>query len=359
MLGAHIPTFRHCDELWGSVKKLSENRIFNTYIVNLRSSMLLLPLESLLDLAAFDDTTSQLLHKLYHTLLGGARNEPLSTLPSASTDTLLAQAHELRQRLWSHKAIIKRLRNYPLFAKFWCALCFLGRPREAYLTFTKIIRELPDAQHFKIILVPRHWAKASSSSMVAFNFQEALKLLPDQGKAYHARTKLRKRWSMARLEKEFDHIRKDPRYLHAEIQMVLHLLDEGKVEEAFPYIGGSKYCCYLCWIFLRNQGVFRTRGCHDHLHHKWLVPGFEMIPAQMGDAVSRILEAFKHQLTSDILSLHYKSGEARPESSAGMMSSVQSFVPASSKCESISKYASGVADLQARRDLSYPDHPIG
>lgn len=67
--------------------------------------------------------------------------------------------------------------------------------------------------------------------------------------------KIRKHRSVTRLNKEYENICKHRRYLHAEIQMIFHLLEEGILEDAFPYIGGSKYCCYLCWVFLRKLGV--------------------------------------------------------------------------------------------------------
>jgi hypothetical protein len=265
----------------------------------------------------------------------------------------------VRQILGSHKEVLKCLTKHPPYAKYWRALCFLGRPRAAFLNFVQIIRHLPDARYLKIIQVPSLWAQPCSSSLVPLNLQEALKLLPDEGKAYYTDMSIRKRWSLARLNKEYENICRHRRYLHAEIQMVLQLLEEGILEEAFPYIGGSKYCCYLCWFFLRKLGVFQTRGCHDHLHHKWLVPRYETMTEQTDYAVSNTLEALKQKLISDISSLTHGGGDMRRESSAGMTTSVQDSALTSSAQESCLQYSSNVADMQTRRQINFPDHPIG
>ena len=353
------PSSKYSNDLWNSITEISKDRVLNNYFVDLKSSMLKLPLASLLDLTTFDDATTKFSEDLYHTFVPGAESGPLAALSPASVDALVARTYEVRQRLGSQNEVRKCLTKHPPFAKFWRALCFLGRPRAAFLNFIQIIRHLPDARYLKIIQVPPHWAQSCSSSVVPLNLEEALKMLPDQGKAYYTDMKIRKRWSVTRLNKEYEKICKHRRYLHAEIQMVLYHLEEGILEEAFTYIGGSKYCCYLCWIFLRKFGVFRTRGCHDHLYHKWLVPGYETMTAQMDYAVSNTLEALKQKLISDISSLTNCSGDVRQESSAGMTTFVQDSAPTSNARESCVQYSSDVADMQTRREINFPDYPIG
>jgi len=72
----------------------------------------------------------------------------------------------------------------------------------------------------------------------------------------------------------FKQLQSEMCHVHAEIQ-VLHYQniisseEQGKVH---PYIGCSKRCCLLCWLFIRIHGWADVRGCHETLLHRWEIP---------------------------------------------------------------------------------------
>ncbi|EXJ69260.1 uncharacterized protein A1O5_07296 [Cladophialophora psammophila CBS 110553] len=64
-------------------------------------------------------------------------------------------------------------------------------------------------------------------------------------------------------------------HFHAEIQVLqshdfLSSPDERK--HTHPYIGCSRRCCLLCYLFIRSYGGFDVRGTHQTIIHRWEIP---------------------------------------------------------------------------------------
>ena len=62
---------------------------------------------------------------------------------------------------------------------------------------------------------------------------------------------------------------------HAEIQaIVFHYLYSSAHEKkhTHPYIGCSRRCCSLCYLFILIHGEFRVRCTHESILHRWNLP---------------------------------------------------------------------------------------
>jgi hypothetical protein len=63
----------------------------------------------------------------------------------------------------------------------------------------------------------------------------------------------------------FTKLRGETCHVHAEIQMLLYQNsdamspdEQGSASSVHPYIGCSKRCCLLCWLFIRIHGAFHV-----------------------------------------------------------------------------------------------------
>ena len=63
--------------------------------------------------------------------------------------------------------------------------------------------------------------------------------------------------------------------VHAEIQAIFfHYLYSSAHEKkhTHPYIGCSRHCCSLCYLFILIHGEFRVRCTHETILHRWNLP---------------------------------------------------------------------------------------
>jgi hypothetical protein len=86
---------------------------------------------------------------------------------------------------------------------------------------------------------------------------------------------------IAHLEKQttkqaFEKLRGEKCHTHAEIQMLYYLnnftASPSQNGRSHPYIGCSKLCCLLCWLFIRIHGGLKARGSHETVVHRWEIP---------------------------------------------------------------------------------------
>jgi hypothetical protein len=77
----------------------------------------------------------------------------------------------------------------------------------------------------------------------------------------------------------FTKLRGETCHVHAEIQMLLYQNsgtmspdEQGSAGSVHPYIGCSKHCCLLCWLFIRIHGAFHVRGTHETVVQRWEIP---------------------------------------------------------------------------------------
>lgn len=93
----------------------------------------------------------------------------------------------------------------------------------------------------------------------------------------------------------FKKLRGETCHVHAEIQILFYqnsfTMSSGKQGKVHPYVGCSKLCCLLCWLFIQIHGEFSVRGCHETIVHRWEVP--KRSPAEITTS--------KYQSVSDTL----------------------------------------------------------
>jgi hypothetical protein len=74
----------------------------------------------------------------------------------------------------------------------------------------------------------------------------------------------------------FKKLRGETCHIHAEIQMLFYqnsfAMSPDEQSKIHPYIGCSKRCCLLCWLFIRIHGAFHVRGSHETVVHRWEIP---------------------------------------------------------------------------------------
>ncbi|KAI1635874.1 hypothetical protein F4809DRAFT_612245 [Biscogniauxia mediterranea] len=74
----------------------------------------------------------------------------------------------------------------------------------------------------------------------------------------------------------FHRLKKQKRHMHAEIQILYrHDAVYTPKNESFyvhRYIGCSKRCCLLCYLFILAHGGFKVRGTHETTTHRWELP---------------------------------------------------------------------------------------
>lgn len=91
---------------------------------------------------------------------------------------------------------------------------------------------------------------------------------------------------------EFANIRmekRQKRVLHAEIQALHYyefLLSPDERQRTLPYIGCSKRCCLLCYLFVGLHGGFNVRGTHETIIHRWELPDISLV--DIAESVARV-----------------------------------------------------------------------
>ena len=271
---------------------------------------------------------------LLTTILGKFQQIPHQGLVSkAQLKPLLDAAYDARQigtvrsLLRSDSAHTSKTRT------LWTRICFFGRLRATFFRFMRFIEESPSIHQFYIHCVSSRSSPVSSTQCHSIDFEGALALLPDAGSlivtellkrkhlvvAGDSVKKTRKKWSRVDLTSRFDLLRAQTRYLHAEMQLVLHLAERSSLERTYAYLGGSKYCCPMCWMFLQRQGRFRARGCHANMYHKWMLP---TVPQDISGAtraeMQKVAGKVKEDLISHLSKVSTTNNNPRGESSLGL-----------------------------------------
>lgn len=85
------------------------------------------------------------------------------------------------------------------------------------------------------------------------------------------------------MKNKFRKFRRDKCGVHAEIQLLSHIaqVSDSEHENGFvhPYIGCSKLCCLLCWLFIGLHGTYQVRGTHKTVMNRWEIPAVLLIKA--------------------------------------------------------------------------------
>lgn len=256
-----------------------------------------------------------------------------STLSKDQVKPLLHAAYAARYI----PTVRSQLKRGPLHASkataLWTRICFLGRLRATFFNFLRFTEDSPNIERFYIRCVSLQSSREPSTQRHSMDLNGALALLPDAGSLIitellkRKRTvdvadsakKVRRKWTRAGLSARFDALRAEPRYLHTEMQLLLYLAEHSSLERTYAYLGGSKYCCPMCWMFLQCQGKFRTRGCHANMYHKWLVPTTsEYTSGTTQDEMQEVAAKVKNVLIYHLSTGSTTYNNPRAESSLGL-----------------------------------------
>ena len=203
------------------------------------------------------------------------------------TASMMHKDHALKRFLHESPAA-KKGRGH----KVWQSICFLGRARVLFVKLCEIVPQLPNLEVLEVHCI----AHTSPSGE-----QRPLSISLDHGRQScgikHPQDIISTSPSRRRYEK-LKNATSQVLYVHAEIQLLWHLLGR---ENLVRYIGGSKYCCVLCHLFLADLG-FVARKCHLKFYTKWTMPptppgsqlGYERFAQSLRncyDRLKRILES--------------------------------------------------------------------
>lgn len=208
------------------------------------------------------------------------------------------------------------------------ALLFLCRFYAAVLTFTEAAARLSFFQDmsFKFVkpfpeVLPLKDGMKQKTARAVLEALNARSSDTAMTKFYRGQRK-----TLAKVDKHFDEARRQPCYVHAEIQL-MDDFENRRGENGWrvhPYIGGSKLCCYLCDSFLRHHGFFQCRGTHWKIYHQWLVP--EMFKTgKTALILENTLRLVHREVTKHIRSMmrgeaKFKKNPLRPESTVDLTS---------------------------------------
>ena len=232
----------------------------------------------------------------------------------------------------------KRTRN------LWLRICFLARLRVAYEVFKRSALCIRKFRSITIFCIPTNKTQHVPPSP-ALNLDQTLKLLKRKPSLEQFTPYLpRKLKAPEKARKEFDRLQKYRLFVHAEMQMVLHLAVNGHSDHIFGYIGCSKYSCFMCWDFLRAYGNMITRGCHGHLPHGWTIPQTKSLPIDKVAQVTKAIEEIHKKLRRELSIPYHGQYPHIGQSSAGSVNSSPSYPRGPNSNPTIKRYMQDQAE---------------
>jgi len=304
-------------QLWQAMLEYYRPRIDGYYIPNLLMDLQACqnsirehnePLSVLWDWLTFQELHQLSTHKTVQT-------------PSA----LIMKAYEIRSSP-SFRWLMRGIRgNSSPTKRLWISICFLGRLRETYLSFIKVATALP--AFGKIVIRAIRKGQKPKPPARALTLTEAFNVLGLKDDDETVRNHVRAKYTRGKAAKDFDNIQAMKPYIHCEVQVLLHLLQNDGLKDIFQYIGCSKRSCFMCWNLLTAHGPLRTRGCHGKLYSRWIIPETPNLTAA---AVESLAEAIRQ--LENTLSLHLRTPVGKPsaqlaESSIGITASIDAARP--------------------------------
>lgn len=90
------------------------------------------------------------------------------------------------------------------------------------------------------------------------------------------------------------------RYVHAEIQLVVHY--EIWPKECLPrIIGASKHACYLCYAFVRAHEQFHLLKSHGQIYNQWTIPDRRQYTLETLERFQKALTAVNQEVLDEIM----------------------------------------------------------
>ncbi|KAJ7600425.1 hypothetical protein C8J56DRAFT_1156816 [Mycena floridula] len=97
---------------------------------------------------------------------------------------------------------------------------------------------------------------------------------------------------------DFMAVQRKERHVHAEIQMLLLLLQKEIVMDGSAlYLGCSKRSCFLCWHLLQKYRGATTRGCHGRLFPRWTIPSVIGLTSRTVERLKAAVQDLQTMLT--------------------------------------------------------------
>ena len=275
------------------------SRIEQSYIPSLRS--VLKECDSVFDVWVQDDFVAALseLSDLRKLTFGVV--VPGQTLTEKHSN-LITKAYDLRMMTAVQELLQTSPRATSKTKKLWGNICFLARLRVAFEKFKKIAIELPSFNIVSIKLVPRGIGM-QNPLQGALNLKQVFELLGLALNDSAIKAIINPKWTVSKAEKEFAMRQKQKLNVHAEIQMILFFSqDREPIKDLFPYLGCSKYTCFMCSHFLKAYGKISTRGCHGRLFKPWTVPEASALAPGQAEKISKALLQVQKDLKKELKS---------------------------------------------------------
>jgi hypothetical protein len=87
-----------------------------------------------------------------------------------------------------------------------------------------------------------------------------------------------------------------PKWVHAEIRMITHLLSQSSTPGLFSYLGISKKTCLLCGHIIQKLGRFLTRANHGKVYCQWTLPSAVDIQHEYKGKLQYAVQRLRHEL---------------------------------------------------------------
>lgn len=162
-------------------------------------------------------------------------------------------------------------------------------------------------------------------------------------------------------QQDFNRFASEERHMHAEIQLVTYLAERSVLETIYPYIGGSKYCCLLCWEFISGLKLLQARGCHGKLYHRWLLPKLKDMPEHTQNLMLQATTSLKHRLKEFIMMNGVRAKWPEQAESSQAITTVKSDYGSLNHDEKMKRDWNEQSDkLSSRREATMSlDEPLG
>jgi hypothetical protein len=155
---------------------------------------------------------------------------------------------------------------------------YICRPRHSFATFWEAAREIAGLKRVKIVLLPGF---------------ESRKVAPQFSQLKHRSVK-----HPERLDAEL----RKPKWVHAEMRMILHLFSTDAVAQIFPYLGISKKTCLLCGHVL-SQFTVQARNNHGKIYGQWTLPRAIAMPAaihgKLDTTIQKLRDVLHHECNAE------------------------------------------------------------
>ena len=101
-------------------------------------------------------------------------------------------------------------------------------------------------------------------------------------------------------------------HVHPEIQQVFYYARHH--HDPLPrVIGCSKSVCYLCDLFLKQQGSFRVSHSHQRLYSQWTLPDVDWMTPDQAERFSNIVKTMTKHIKNTEEELRWQSPPMRPQ----------------------------------------------